>query len=142
MATNLERTGTARPADGVWVLRFAYPNNPLPMNGAKGAWRARARKTREVRELASFLARSARIPTLGHCTAQVTWWVANNRTRDVDNLAAFEKAVFDGLVDAGVVPDDSPRFMNKPRGTIRHVTDSDGLVTQPCFTVTITRAGA
>ncbi|MGN6693889.1 MAG: hypothetical protein ACTHN0_06895, partial [Aquihabitans sp.] len=72
---------------------------------------------------------------------QLTWWVKDNRTRDADNLAEFEKRLFDGLVDAGVVDDDKPELMDKPRGVIRHIREADGLITEPCFTLTVTRIG-
>lgn len=139
--TPLEVKSIAHPDEDTWTLRFAWPRNPLPMNGAKGNLYGRARTVRQVRELAGYLAKIARIPPLGYCRVQLTWWVASTRTRDVDNLAALEKPIFDGLVDAGIVPDDNPRYMDKPRGIIRHIDDSNGALTRPCFTLTITRIG-
>lgn len=135
----LELYGTAHPDDTTWILYFGYPRNPLPMNGSQGHPRANARKAKQIRLRSRYLAMSAKIPLLGRCTAQLTQWVAVNRVRDTDNLAHLEKHIYDGLVDAGVVPDDRPAFMEKPRPVIRHIRDSEGLVTIPGFTLAVTR---
>lgn len=138
--TDLETGGYVRPNHDTWILRFGYPTNPLPMNGSRGHRLATARKARKLRTESFYLARQvAHIPHLGRCAAQLTWWVATNRTRDPDNLAQLEKPLFDGLVDAGVVTDDRPELMDKPRALIRPVSTSSGLLTGPCFTLTITR---
>lgn len=140
MRSALELYGTARPDDTSWVLHFGYPTNPVPMNGPKGThWAVGARKAKEVRLRASYLARSARIPLLGSCRVQLTWWFKTDRVRDPDNLARLEKPMYDGLVDARVVPDDRPRFMEKPRPVIRHLREANGLVTEPCFTLAVLR---
>ena len=140
MRTDLEVYLHTHPTDDTWILRFTHTTNPLPMNGAKGThWGPRHRKAAQVRRDSAALARAARIPLLGRCRTQLTWWVNDNRTRDPDNLAPFEKPIYDGLVDARVVPDDKPAFMDKPRPLIRRVTEADGLITEPCFTLHITR---
>jgi Holliday junction resolvase RusA-like endonuclease len=40
-------------------------------------------------------------------TIQATLWHKTNRRRDGDNALASLKAAFDGLVDAGILADDS-----------------------------------
>lgn len=138
--SDLEAGGYVRLDDDTWVLRFGYPTNPLPMNGSRGHRLATARTARMLRQQSFYTARQlAQIPPLGRCRAQLTWWVAINRTRDSDNLAQLEKPLFDGLVDAGVVTDDRPELMDKPRAIIAPVATSNGLVTAPCFTLTVTR---
>lgn len=136
--SDLELYGTAHPDATTWILHFGYPKNPVPMNGSQGHPRANARKVKQIRTRCGYLALSAHIPALGRCTAQVTQWVAVNRVRDTDNLARLEKAMFDGLVDARVVRDDRPEYMDKIRPVIRRISESDGLVTAPCFTLTVT----
>lgn len=141
MRTELEITGHTHPDADTWILHFVWPTNPLPMNGSRGHRLATARKARWIRDTSHLGARAAGIPALGRIRAQLTWWVATSRTRDPDNLAQLEKPIFDGLVDAGIVTDDRPALMDKPRAVIRHVDDSAGLVTEPGFTLTITRLG-
>lgn len=47
------------------------------------------------------------------CPVEVTiTWVEPNRRRDVDNVAFAKKFVLDGMVRAGVIPDDSPRYVS------------------------------
>lgn len=137
--TLLELSGRAHPEPGVWIIHFAWPTNPLPMNGSRGHYRAAARKARGIRDHATYAIRAARIPALGRCSAQVTWWVEDHRIRDVDNLGQLEKRLFDAIVNAGVVADDRPELMTKPRADIRQATDSQGLITRTGFTLTITR---
>lgn len=135
MVTELEAAGRIHPTDDEWILHFAYPTNPLPMNGPKANWRARNRWTAAVKDQALKLAIYAHIPEMARCEAQLVWWVSDNRKRDVDNLALFEKPLFDALVVAGVVHDDTPEYMTKPRAEIRKVADSDGLVSTAGFTL-------
>lgn len=137
--TPLEISGHARPDAATWILHFRWATNPLPMNGSRGHRLATARKAKNVRIRSGFTARMADIPPLGRIRAQLTWWVSTTRTRDPDNLAQLEKPIFDGLVDAGLVTDDRPELMDKPRAVIRHVDESAGLVSEPGFTLTITQ---
>lgn len=137
--TPLEISNWIRPDDDTWIIRFNYATNPIPMNGSRGHYRIHARKVRDVRDRAYYMARFARIPAMEHCRAQLTWWVPDRRVRDEDNLAGLEKPIFDALKLAGVVPDDRPEFMEKPRGRIRHLSEADGMVSAPCFTLTVER---
>lgn len=142
MRTNLEVHRTAHPDPNTWIVFFPWPTNPLPMNGSYGHWRSHSKKARAVLDEAISMIRYARIPALGMCRAQVTWWVEKNRVRDVDNLADLEKRLFDALVRVDVVADDRPELMDKPRAVIRHINDSDGMITMTGFTLTVTRIAA
>lgn len=140
MPTTLEITGWIHPGPGTWILRFPWTTNPIPMNGSRGAhWARGAAKTRQVRNDAFYMARYARIPALGRCQAQLTQWINTRRTRDLDNFGLLEKPLYDGLTRAGIVTDDAPELMVKPRPTIVHVNQSQGLLTRPCFTLRIER---
>lgn len=74
---------------------------------------AKARITRDLREATASLARHAGIPPLGRCEVSLTWYVKDRRRRDADNIVPTLKAMCDGLVDAGVVVDDTPDLMVK-----------------------------
>ncbi|NHI16836.1 hypothetical protein [Microbacterium excoecariae] len=137
---DLEVRGHAHPDENTWILHFAWPTNPLPMNGSRGNRHKASREERDVRAMAQTLAMVARIPHLDRCKAQVTWWVATRTVRDPDNLARLEKRLFDALVRADVVDDDRPELMDKPRAEIRHIPSTPGaLLTHPGFTLTVTR---
>lgn len=137
--TLLEERSWIRPGATTWILRFDWDKNPLPMNGSRGkTFYGRAAKTKRIRMRCAYLAAElAQIPPLGRIEAQLTQWIAIRRTRDLDNFGQLEKPIYDGLVDAGVVDDDKPELMLKPRTQIRHVSNSGGILHLPCFTLRI-----
>lgn len=138
--TELERTGRIQTGPDTWMLWWGWEKNPLPMNGGHGHWRPAKKAERNVRDAALLRIRAAQIPAAPRVRAQVAWWVADHRTRDVDNLARLEKRIFDAIVLAGIVEDDRPELMTKPRAVIRHIGDTtDAPVTRPCITLTLTR---
>lgn len=104
-----------------WVLTFAYPKNPLPMNGSRHNHRAHASKVRGVRLVTKREAQFAGIPHLERCSVALTWYVTTAGRRDVVNLSLTLKAMQDGLVDAGVVPDDTPDRMRTVMPAITRV---------------------
>ena len=44
---------------------------------------------------------------------ELVWFVTDKRRRDADNPVLTLKALCDGLVDAEIVPDDTPEYMTK-----------------------------
>ncbi|MFF8187703.1 hypothetical protein ACF044_10645 [Microbacterium sp. NPDC016588] len=136
--TLLEVRNWIQPGPSTWLLRFDWSKNPLSMNGSRGNFRGKAAITKRVRIRAEYVAGElAEIPPLGRIEAQLTHYVDIARTRDTDNYGLLEKPLFDGLVRAGVVEDDSPEFMTKPRAHIVHVRDSEGLVRGACFVLRV-----
>lgn len=100
------------------VLVLPWETPPLSLN-QRQHWASKARVTREVRETVVWLARASHLPkAVEHCTVQLHYRPRDNRRRDTDNLTATAKPAFDGLVDYGLVPDDTPRWMDKPEPLI------------------------
>ncbi|RKT85619.1 hypothetical protein SAMN05421805_12778 [Saccharopolyspora antimicrobica] len=93
-------------------LDLPYERPPLTAN-QRHHWARRAKLTRAVRDTAASLAHDAQVPALGRCTIRLVWTVTDRRRRDADNLVPTLKACCDGLVDAGVVADDTPELMAK-----------------------------
>ena len=90
---------------------------PIPLkmslNDRPNRWQ-KARQTRALRELAAWRAKSLRIgPQVERVDVGLVWTVTTAHRRDEENLVATLKPLCDGLVDAGVVPDDTPQFMRK-----------------------------
>lgn len=144
--TDLEVNGSARLAEAkglledAWVIHFAWPKNPLPMNGSRGNRRAAAAQEARIRDQVQQRVMLARVPRMQRCGVLVTWWVNTATVRDPDNLARLEKRMFDAIVRAGVVADDRPALMVKPRAQILDLrTEPRRWVTKPCFTLTIVR---
>jgi crossover junction endodeoxyribonuclease RusA len=96
------------------TLTFPQPAPRLSMNG-RYHWRKRAELTKAWRQAAFWALSAQGYPrSLGDrptAYVRVTFPVADNRRRDADNPAPTVKAIVDGLVDAGVWPDDSTEWV-------------------------------
>lgn len=114
------------------VLTFGWATPPITANGQHGHWSAHARHVREVRHVASLLARSAIGPNhrplrLERAVVELVWYPTVARRRDAHNLVPLLKPLIDGLVTAGVIPDDNdqvltaamPRIVLQPAGPAR-----------------------
>lgn len=102
------------------VLPYAIP--PLTAN-QRLHYMERASRVRHLRATTALLMRdiNRRRPPLetGHkLHVRLEYVPADRRRRDADNLVPTLKAICDGLVDAGLVPDDTPEFMEKHMPTI------------------------
>lgn len=95
---------------GEWVIDLPWPRPPLNLN-QRMHYMEKARITKQLRALAHI--KSRHIPDMGRCSVELVWFVADRRRRDVDNPVPTLKALCDGLVDAEIVPDDTPEFMHK-----------------------------
>ena len=49
----------------------------------------------------------------GKCEVLVTLYYQHRRQRDADNAMASLKSMYDGIQDAGVVPNDTPEYMTR-----------------------------
>lgn len=96
--------------------RLDWRTPPLTEN-QRLHWRERARRVKDVRATARLL--TARLRGQGRVEVELIWVVADARRRDADNIVPTLKALCDGMVDAGVVPDDTPQFMVKHMPVIR-----------------------
>lgn len=100
------------------LLMVLNPGDVLPTANGREHWRRRAKLTRFWREYAHIRARSEL--NLGrwqpveraHITITIDW--PDQRRRDPANWAPTAKAIVDGLVDAGVLPDDDHRHVTGP----------------------------
>ena len=89
------------------------PKRPLTTN-VRLHWRRRAECVKTIREIVAVRARSVvRIPPQEHITVQLRFSPGDKRRRDAPNLTATQKPAVDGLVDAGIVPDDTARYVTE-----------------------------
>jgi Holliday junction resolvase RusA-like endonuclease len=102
---------------------------PLPtlnevVAASKAHWSRYARSKRSSTTMVEALARSERIkPITGPVRLSFQWYPKDRRI-DLDNLAAGGcKGICDGLVQAGVLPDDSQKWV---RGLAHELHDPDG----------------
>lgn len=93
------------------VLTINAPCEPLTSN-QRLHHHKRAELTRNWRLRTAILARKLPAVTSAH----VTYWIhpTTNRRRDVANYYPTIKACLDGVVDAGVLPDDDDKHVIGP----------------------------
>lgn len=98
-----------------WTLR--YDAKPVTMNqirtGGGDHWTTRRAQTQEWRETFGWLARSERIPPLEWMTVTVQHHCHRGPLADAGACMPSVKAAIDGLVDAGVIPDDDPEYLSR-----------------------------
>lgn len=110
---------TLRSVPLAFELPFPFETAPISENGREH-WRTKASKVKGVRGAAYLAAVRARIPDLGRCEVSLTWYVNTKHKRDAENVVPTLKALCDGLVDAGVVRDDTPDLMTKHMPVIQY----------------------
>lgn len=94
-----------------WRLQLPAPTQWVSAND-RSHWASKARLVKEWRAAGALWARSKRLP---HITepVQITAWVhrTDRRRADAHNRLPTVKAAIDGLVDAGVLTDDSDQYV-------------------------------
>jgi crossover junction endodeoxyribonuclease RusA len=92
------------------TIRLPWQTPPLSLND-RSHWRSKAAKTAEVRNTVKLLVRG--VKPAGRVAILLTYVPRDRRRRDRTNLVATYKACVDGCVDAGVIPDDTPEFLDE-----------------------------
>lgn len=107
------------------VIELPYLSPPLSAN-QRMHWSTKGRVTREVRHTAAWLARYAKLPSTDRLIVTLHYRPASRRRRDAHNLYPTVKALVDGLVDAGIVPDDDIAHVSTPEPVIHSPSESEG----------------
>lgn len=77
-------------------------------------WRQKAALTKAVRETTAWRVKAEGCPPAAHLTVRLHYAPGDRRKRrDPANLCATSKPAIDGLVDAGLVPDDTPEWVTE-----------------------------
>lgn len=87
------------------MLELGYTSPPLSLN-SRDHWATRHRKVQKLRSEVAVLARHHKVPACERVAVALVWQPRDRRRRDGDNPFPTIKSAVDGLVDAGVVPDD------------------------------------
>lgn len=92
------------------------PGLPLLSLNDRRHWAAAQLITQQIKKAAWACARAAHAPALQRAAITVEYQPPNtSRKRDPDNLAPSGKAAVDGLVQAGVLPDDNSEHVTAVR---------------------------
>nr|DAV61053.1 MAG TPA: Endodeoxyribonuclease RusA [Caudoviricetes sp.] len=106
----------------VWESRvLPLTRSKLITANDKMHWGVRARLTKQLRQWGYLLGREGEgVARLGltHARVEVEFAYPDRRRRDRSNLAPTVKALMDGLIDAGLLPDDADRFLDGPHTVI------------------------
>jgi Holliday junction resolvase RusA-like endonuclease len=105
-------------------ITVTVPGRPENPNRIRGHWGRRAGINARWKRDAAWYARQVLPPDwqpLTRASLHVVHVVPTRAARDIDNLVAAIKGSLDGLVDAGVVTDDSDRVLSEVRHTIEYV---------------------
>ena|SRR3990167_3202428 len=108
------------------ILSLPWPPDELhPNKAVRLHWSVKAKARRMYREQVGWIAKeevyhppgqrvgNIRIlPFNPPVIAQVTFFVPDRRRRDTDNLMTSLKAAWDGIVDAGILKDDSSDLLH------------------------------
>lgn len=99
------------------IIPFDWPRPPLSLNDRPPHWATRNKEAQAVRDAAWLSARSkinrGELSAGEPVEVTLVWYVPDRIRRDADNPVATLKPICDGLVDAGLVPDDTPEWMDK-----------------------------
>lgn len=95
------------------VVTLPLPNPKLHAHNT-GHWRGKSKLIKELRTLAKLECRKAmkgKRPKWAKATIHYRFFFKNNRRRDAVNAKQSMKAAVDGVVDAGLIPDDSWQYL-------------------------------
>jgi hypothetical protein len=94
-----------------WTLEYPAATPPLSSNRPVH-WRAKHNEHRWWTSATEILLRQAHVPHLDRCSLELYVTPPNRLRRDSDNYVAhLLKPIKDGLVAAGVVDDDTDRYV-------------------------------
>lgn len=95
------------------ILELPWRTPPLTDN-ERLHWRQRAALVRDIRTRTAWLARAAKLPRdATHVTVGLHYQQPNWIRRDAGNLMGTHKPALDGLVDYGLIPDDTGRYVTE-----------------------------
>lgn len=95
------------------TVTLAISRDVLLTSNQRKHWAEKARHTKVIRDMAWVLCmhpKRAHLPA-ATCDVVVTW--GDKRRRDAESIAPTAKAAIDGCVDAGLLTDDSDRYLKK-----------------------------
>ncbi len=96
-------------------------NHRLPgmndmVTAAKKHWAAYSEMKKGFTDSVCAQALDANLNPVEFCILKILWKESSKgHKRDIDNVSAVKKFILDGLVKAGVIPDDSPTYIQEIR---------------------------
>lgn len=93
-----------------WAIKMPFSRPPLSLNDRHSSYHEERRLQQAVAHMVNATARRAvkdgALEPRPRIAVELLYYPASNSRRDADNIAATLKPILDGLVDAGIMPDD------------------------------------
>ncbi len=104
------------------IVMFPVPNRVLSPNchiGSRGMMFKKAAAAKKLRNSLKEAIKNEQIDSMPwrKVSVDVAYYHKVNRRRDQDNAVGMLKAAYDGIIDSGLVQDDSPEFMSRTMPT-------------------------
>ena len=116
-------TREKRPSKHV-EIPLSYSTPPLNAN-QRLHWAHKAKITREIRHEVCWRVKAEKLPPADRIIFELHYLPKQNRRRDLGNLMPTHKAGLDGVVDSGLISDDTPEFVQEKMPVIhRAVKDA------------------
>jgi crossover junction endodeoxyribonuclease RusA len=93
------------------TIGLAISRDVLMTSNQRLHWSTRARHTRVIRDMAFVMAKHQRVQLMPAATLEVVAKWGNRQRRDAANIEPTSKAAIDGCVSAGLLTDDSSRYL-------------------------------
>ncbi len=115
------------------VIVLPLPNKVLSANftvGGIGGRMMKATATKRYRCLVCEAVQNERVESLpwGKVSVEAEFYYKTNRRRDEDGLMYLLKSAYDGIVDAGIVPDDTPEYMKRDVPKLNYDPSCPGVI--------------
>lgn len=95
------------------TVGLAISRDVLMTSNQRLHWATKARHTRAIRDMAWIMAKHQRVQLMPAATLEVVAKWGNRQRRDAENIHPTVKAAIDGCVSAGLLADDSSRYLKK-----------------------------
>lgn len=111
-----------------WELALPYQRPPLSLN-KRMHWAAERHIKDDLQNAVGWLLKGHKVPALDEATIWLEWTPGVARRRDTDNMELTRKACIDQIVDSGLIPDDTPEYVQRPENVILPVQRGLGKLT-------------
>lgn len=95
-----------------------FPSFNEYVNKNRSGWRAGADMKEDYTKLVCYEAKGQRVPIWRRPVKILFNWYEEDTRRDLDNVFSAKKFILDGLIEAGVIPDDSQKYVRGLRDEI------------------------
>ena len=93
------------------IINLAISRDVLLTSNMRPHWAPKGRCTKAIRDMAWVMCKNQRVKLMPAATLEVVAKWGNHRARDAANIEPTAKAAIDGCVDAGLLTDDSQRYL-------------------------------